>query len=171
MCTNLLFDKDLVLGEASSLYRRACGLHYVRLHLREHMHSYITAVVLLLGVAAPSAWGQTPPIREKVAALNHQAMNNLGVSLNALRYLAGAKPGTYIPLWYLEQSGDIEALQELEKAGYAKVTRHSGLPDGQQKGTTFVAVSLIGEGAEIQKALLTVQPNRSFKPDGLQPRP
>jgi hypothetical protein len=135
------------------------------------MHLYITVAVLLLGVAASPTWGQAPPTREKVAALNQQAMNSLGVSLNALRYLAGATPGTYMPLWYLEQSGDIEALQELEKVGYVKLTRHSGLPDGQQKGTTFVAVSLLGEGAEIQKALLSVQPNRSFKPDGLRPRP
>jgi len=79
------------------------------------IHPLLIAAVIAgfsLGVSA-----DPKEIQQKVVQLNAQSVKLLGVSLNALRYLAGADANSYLHLGHLEQSGDIKFIRELETKG------------------------------------------------------
>lgn len=64
-----------------------------------------------------------------------------------------ASPQAYIPLSYLEKSGKIHQINELEKAGYVKISKRRGLPDGRERSETFLNVRPLKTGKEIQRSI------------------
>lgn len=98
-------------------------------------------------------------IESKVAELNGQSIKILGVSLNALRYLVGASPTSYLLLSELERNGDVSYIRELEAKGYVKVQTVRGLPDGSEKNTKFMRVIPIGDGKEMQRCVVALKHN------------
>ena len=103
-------------------------------------------------------------IQQRVIQLNAQSIKLLGVSLNALRYLAGADANSYHHLGHLEQSGDIKFIRELESKGYVKTQIVKALPDGTQRNETFLRVVPVGDGAEVQRSIIGLQHNSALQP-------
>lgn len=98
-------------------------------------------------------------IESKVSELNGQSIKILGVSLNALRYLVGASPTSYLLLSELERNGDVNYIRELEAKGYVKVQTVQGLPDGSEKNAKFMRVIPIGDGKEMQRCIVALKHN------------
>jgi len=107
----------------------------------------------------------TQDIEGKVAELNAQSIRLLGVSLNAVRYLVGASSDSYLLLSYLERSGEIGYVRELEAKGYVKVQIVQALPDGTQKNEKFLRVIPVGEGAELQRCVVALKHNPAVNTD------
>ena len=110
----------------------------------------------LLVLFCGSAHSSDPIIEEKIEKLNLATIESLGISLNALSYLVEASPYSYMPLSYLEQSGKIDYINELEEAGYVQISKRVGLPDGQEKSETFISVRPLKTGEEIQRCILAL---------------
>lgn len=100
-----------------------------------------------------SAFASEPTIEAKIDELNSASIDSFGVSLHALSYLVQISPDSYIPLSYLEKSGKIDLINELEKAGYVKISRRDGLPNGRQTSETFLSIRPIKTGKKIQKRI------------------
>jgi hypothetical protein len=102
-------------------------------------------------------------IERKVNELNSNSMKLLGVSLNALHYLARAKPGDLLLLSHLERSGEINAIRELEGKQYVTSRVVEFSPDGRQKDK-FLSITPIGAGTELQRCVLALQHNSASQP-------
>lgn len=121
------------------------------------------AVVLVMCLTGTAFAADPKKIERKVDELNSNSIKLLGVSLNALHYLARAKPGDLLLLSHLERSGEINAIRELEDKKYvtSKVVEFS--PDGRQKDK-FLSITPIGAGAELQRCVLALQHNSASQP-------
>jgi len=100
-----------------------------------------------------SAYAGDSDIEAKIDKLNSASIESLGISINALSYLVRTSPDSYMPLSYLEESGKIHYINELEKAGYVEVSKRVGLPDGQEQSETFLNVRPLKTGEEIQQCI------------------
>jgi hypothetical protein len=115
----------------------------------------------LIGVVPTLASATDPKeIERKVAQLNGQSVKLLGVSLNALRYLVDADGSSFLLLSHLERSGEIRFIRELEARRYVTVETVQGLPDGGEKHERFLRIIPIGDGAELQRCIIALQPTR-----------
>lgn len=101
-----------------------------------------------------------PDLEQKINTLNNASIQSLGISLNALAYLVDASPYSYMPLWHLEKSGEIQYIRELETAGYVKVTIVQGLPDGTSQSEKQVNIRPLHLGVEAQRCLLALKHNK-----------
>ncbi len=101
------------------------------------------------------------PVQEKINQLNQTTIESIGISLNALSYLVGATPNSYIPLWHLKESGDIDYVQELEKAGYVRVEIIDELPgaETQEQMKKQVKIIPLQSGVEIQRCMIALKHN------------
>lgn len=106
-----------------------------------------------------------PIIEEKIETLNAASIESLGISLNALSYLVEASAYSYMPLSHLEESGKMAFINELEEAGYVKITKRVGLPDGQEEAETFINVRPLKTGEEIQQCIQALKHNQSSNSD------
>lgn len=96
-------------------------------------------------------------IEGKINKINASSLAELGISLNALAYLMNASPHSFMPMWHLEENGDIEYIRELEKSGYVKVTILQGLPDGTEKDEKQVNIRPLKTGIEVQNCLIALR--------------
>lgn len=103
--------------------------------------------------AFSNVYAESNNIQDKVNELNSASMQSFGISFKALAYLVDVSPDSYIPLIYLEESGRIDYINELEKAGYIKTYKHLGLPDGYEIEVSFMNIRPLKRGEEIQHAL------------------
>ena len=115
--------------------------------------------IMLAALSFGAIAADSKKIESKVAELNGQSIKILGVSLNALRYLVGASPNSYLLLSELERNGDVNYIRELETKGYVKVQTVQGLPDGSEKSTKFMRVSPVGDGKEMQRCVVALKHN------------
>jgi hypothetical protein len=115
------------------------------------------AVVLFTTMISFFALADNASIEGKINKLNASSLTELGISLNALAYLMTASPNSFMPMWHLEESGEIEYIRELEKAGYVKVNIFHGLPDGTQKDEKQVNILPLKTGIEVQNCLLALR--------------
>jgi len=101
------------------------------------------------------------PVQEKINQLNQTTIESIGISLNALSYLAGATLNSYIPLWHLTESGDMDYVQELEKAGYVRVEIIDKLPgaETQEQMKKQVKIIPLQSGVEIQRCMIALKHN------------
>ena len=123
----------------------------------------ISAVIFMFPLSA--AADNAKDIETKVGELNTQSMKLLGVSLNAVRYLVGASASDYLLLSYLERSGEINYIRELEAKGYVKTQVVQGLPDGSQKNVKHLRIIPIGDGIELQRCVEALQHNPAVNTD------
>lgn len=119
--------------------------------------AFISVVFAVISINAHAA--DPKEIESKVAELNSQSIKLLGVSLNAVRYLVGASPSSYLLYSYLESSGEIAYVRELEAKGYVKVQVVQSLPDGTQRNEKFLRVIPVGDGAELQRCVVALEHN------------
>ena len=61
-----------------------------------------------------------------------------------------------MPLKYLEKSGKIDQINELEKAGYVKTSKQKGLPGGGQNSEIFLNVRPLKKGKKLQKLIQNI---------------
>lgn len=120
---------------------------------------YRIVVIFLSTLLAVSALADEVSIESKIRDLNQASIKSLGVSLNALTYLVNASPNSYMPLWHLEKSGDMQFIRELEKSGYVSVTITKGLPDGQMPNEEQVNITPLNSGREVQRCMLALKHN------------
>lgn len=113
------------------------------------MKQIIFCIFTILAFSPAFAGDST--VKDKIDKLNSASIESLGISLNALSYLVQVTPKSYMPLSYLKKSDKIHLIDELEKAGYVKVSKRAGLPDGSQKSETFLNVRPVKTGKDIQK--------------------
>ena len=123
------------------------------------MQSKILAF-LIISIFAVPAYSAEQTIEEKINTLNTSTVNSLGISLTALSYLMTASSNSYIPLWHLKESGDINHIRELEKAGYVKVTFVKGLPGGQMQNEEQVNITPLHTGIEVQRCMVALKHNK-----------
>jgi len=117
-------------------------------------------IVVATGVSA----ADPNEIQRKVAQLNAHSVKLFGVSLSALRYLVDADANSYLHLGHLQQSGDIRFIKELEAKGYVKTQVVQALPDGTQRNETFMRVTPVGDGVEIQRSIIGLQHDSALQP-------
>jgi hypothetical protein len=120
--------------------------------------------VLIAGFSANTLPADPKEMERKVSELNAQSVKLLGVSLNALRYLVSAEPNSYLLLWHLERTGEINYIRELEAKGYVKTQVVQALPDGTQRNEKFLRVIPLGAGVELQRCVLALQHNSALQP-------
>jgi hypothetical protein len=146
---------------------RAGPLHSTTSCRREgplvRMRSLFVAV-LMTGFCANALPADPREIEQKVSELNAQSVRLLGVSLNALRYLVSAEPNSYLLLWHLERTGEINYIRELEAKGYVKAQTVQSLPDGTQRNERFLRVIPVGAGIELQRCVLALQHDGVLQP-------
>jgi hypothetical protein len=121
-------------------------------------------VVVLMAFSANALAADPKEIEQKVSELNAQSVKLLGVSLNALRYLVSAEPNSYLLLWHLERTGEINYIRELEAKGHVKTQTVQALPDGTQRNEKFLRVIPMGAGIELQRCVLALQHNNALQP-------
>lgn len=121
-------------------------------------------VAVLMAFSANALAADPKEIEQKVSELNAQSVKLLGVSLNALRYLVSAEPNSYLLLWHLERTGEINYIRELEAKGYVKTQTVQALPDGTQRNEKFLGVIPVGAGIELQRCVLALQHNSALQP-------
>ncbi len=116
-------------------------------------------------IVSGSSLAEDQDLESKINKLNTQSVVLLGVSLNALAYLVDASPTSFIPIWHLEKSGDINFVRELEVAGYVRTEVVQGLPDGQERNEKFMRIIPLELGREAQQYLLALkQHNKQIQP-------
>lgn len=101
---------------------------------------HLIALTILILILPSYVQANEDDIVSKIGALNEASMEWLGVSLGAVSYLSQIRSSSYIPLDYLEQSGNMRLINELEKAGYIAKHQRKGLPDGTQPEEVFVTL-------------------------------
>jgi len=118
-------------------------------------------VFLVSSIIAGSSLADELTIQEKINQLNQATIETIGVSLHALSYLIDASEYSYMPLRYLQKSGDIEYVKELEKAGYVRMVIHDELPyaDTEEKRQKQVQIIPLYTGVEIQRGMLALKNN------------
>jgi hypothetical protein len=121
-------------------------------------------IVLIAGFSSAAPAADPKEIQQKVVQLNAQSVKLLGISLNALRYLAAADANSYHHLGHLEQTGEIKFVRELETKGYVKTQVMKALPDGTQRNETFLRVIPVGNGIEVQRSMTGLQHNSALQP-------
>ncbi len=119
--------------------------------------------LLILCLISTSGYSAETTIEDKINTLNEAIENSLGISLPALSYLMQASSNSYIPLWHLNESGNMDLVRELEEAGYVKVTIMKGLPDGQMGGEQHVNVAPLNSGIQLQRYMKGLKHNKSVK--------
>ena len=120
---------------------------------------------LVITAFSMCAWAADPKeIEAKVAELNSQSIQLLGVSLNALRYLVAAESNSYLLLRHLELTGEINFIRELEAKGYVKLQTVGAMPDGTQKNEKFLRIIPVGAGVQLQHCVLALQHNSALQP-------
>ena len=119
------------------------------------LRTVVTA--LALGFSAIASATDPKDIERKVNELNGNSVKLLGVSLNALHYLARAKPDDLL-LFLSRESGEIAAIRELEKQKYVTTRIVEFAPDGRQKDR-FLTITPVGAGTELQRCVLALQHN------------
>jgi len=124
----------------------------------------LLVAVLIAGFSASGLAADAKEIEQKVSELNAQSVKLLGVSLNALRYLVSAEPNSYLLLWHLERSGEINYIRELEAKGYVTTQTVQALPDGTQRNERFLRVIPVGAGVELQRCVLALQHTSALQP-------
>ena len=87
--------------------------------------------------------------KQKVRELNKVSFEKLGISLNALSYLLKASKSGYILMSSVKCNGDINFINELEAAGYAKLHVNSGLPDETELNDSFLNIEPTALGLAI----------------------
>lgn len=127
--------------------------------MNKRIPSGILAALLCMPLLASGS-----DLEEKINSLNEASIKSVGVSLNALAFLVNASPNSYMPLWYLEKSGDMNYIRELEKAGYVKVNILNGLPDGQMPGEKQVNIVPLQLGREVQRCMTALKHNKLTQP-------
>ncbi len=95
-------------------------------------------------------------LSDEVFLLSDISKERIGVSLAALTVLSYWAPGTFQPLDYLQRSGRIELMEELERKGFAVIHESDGLPDGTQKGTRQIRLEPTKSGLEVVAAFLVL---------------
>jgi len=116
------------------------------------MGTFFRSIVIAVSIACSSS-AVCADIAQRVIELNQRSIESIGVSLGALSYLSGVKPGELSHLEYLEKTGDIAYVKELESAGYVQVDYHHGFPDGAGGTATYISVELLKSGLDIRAAL------------------
>ena len=116
----------------------------------------ILLISFLLVLSNSSISGKFTNLENKIEQLNQQSIKLIGISLNALKYLIDANPSSYLLFSYLEKSGQLKYLKELEKAGYVKLEITQGLPDGTEKNTKYLRVIPLFKGIEAQQCFDTM---------------
>ncbi len=111
----------------------------------------VLVLVTILSCSMGAGAADPRDIERKVAELNTQSMKLLGVSLNAVRFLVDASSTSYLLLSYLESSGEINFIRELEAKGYVRTQIVQGLPEGTQNNIKHIRVIPIGEGGELPR--------------------
>ena len=101
---------------------------------------YLITYAISILIASSYVQANENDVTSKIGALNEASMEWLGVSLGAVSYLSQITPSSYIPLGYLEQSGSMELINELENAGYITKHERKGLPDGNESEDMFVTL-------------------------------
>ena len=109
--------------------------------------------VILITLLSVNIYASEASIEQKINKLNQESIESLGISLNALTYLASASPYSYFPLEVLKLKGDIGFIKELEEAGYVKVTEQKGLPDGSSKNEIFLNITPLSSGNDLRKCM------------------
>lgn len=127
------------------------------------MNMKLLSLLLMLCLFSTSGYSAEATVEDKINTLNEATVNSLGISLPALSYLMKASPSSYIPLWHLNESGDMDYIRELEKAGYVKVIISKGLPDGQMGNEKQVNVTPLEVGIEIQQYMMALKHNKTVK--------
>lgn len=115
----------------------------------------------ILSLSTSMAFAGDPVIEEKIEALNNSSISSLGISLKALTYLVSASGYSYIPLWHLEETGDINFVRELESAGYVQIIERQGLPDGTSSDEIFVNINPLKTGNEIKQCIQALKHNNT----------
>lgn len=115
------------------------------------------AILLLVLFTQAATADEIVDIEGKVTELDKQSTALLGVSLNALRFLVAAREDAWVSLSKLKESGDFGVVEELERAGYVKVTERDGLPNGYDRGNVYVSVTPRMLGREIQASVLALR--------------
>ncbi len=128
--------------------------------MKRQMLIFLTIIIFSIPI-----YSSEKNIEDKINALNKNTFKSLGISLTALSYLMTVSPTQYMPLWYLKESGNIEHIKELEKAGYVKVTILKGLPDGTMLKEEQVNIIPLHTGIEIKRCLSELKHNKSIKKD------
>lgn len=113
--------------------------------------------ILIIACIQSMAFADTPSLVDKIEKLNRESINTLGISLNALAYLMNASADSYMPLSYLEESGEIDYIKELANAGYLKVNIILVLPDGREFQEKMVNLQPLMLGLEAQRYLLALK--------------
>jgi hypothetical protein len=65
---------------------------------------------------------------------------------------------------YLERTGEITHIRELEAKGYVRTQVVQGLPDGQQQQDKFLRIIPIGEGIDVQECVIALQQKPQRRP-------
>jgi hypothetical protein len=97
----------------------------------------------------------------KAAAINSESVRSLNISLSALAYLVHNSAGSYVPIWHLEDTGQINEVYELESAGYVKVYKSLGLPDGTENTVPFISIRPTEAGSQLRKHILEAKHNKA----------
>jgi hypothetical protein len=104
------------------------------------MHKILLMLVLSITFPLSSYAESENDVISKVMLLNETSLKLVGVSLAALSYLAETGPYSFRPTSYLEETGKIALIKELEEAGYISTSERTGLPDGQEPNEKFLVV-------------------------------
>ena len=121
-------------------------------------------IIVILAILATSAVARAADnfseTERKIAALNAQAFDSLGISLTALLLLTDASPTGYFLRDYLIESGKMEALKQLEEKGYVRLEVVDQLPDGRKLGK-HVRVIPTDLGYKAQDCIVRVAASRT----------
>ena len=152
------FNQSALASRRSTL---ALGAVHKR---RQSMRSFFILGFAALAATANSATSaELSDLAMRVDAVNSSSVRSFGVSLGALLYLRNASDSSLLNKTFLESSGDIDLIRELETRGFVATRTVMARPDGAAL-ETFVQVTAVGEGVELQRAL--VQRGRAHKPSG-----
>ena len=97
-----------------------------------------------------------PAPREVGYTLQRWTLNQIATEKGGTS-LAEASSDNYLLFSYLEYSGDINYIYELEAKGYVRTQVVQGLPDGQQRKVKHIRVIPVGDGVELQHRLKELQ--------------
>ncbi len=110
-------------------------------------------------------------LQDKVNLLDKHSKELLGVSIYATSELIKMKGSPiFAPLNYVEESGDMAYLKELERNGYIEIKHQKGLPDGTMSDQDFVWYVRTDEGAQLLRCFEVAQHNKAFKRDAKKRR-
>ena len=112
---------------------------------------FVSVLALLLSSTAYSADDRN--IEESIKRLDDLSQSELGLSLHAVSYLITLDPYSFIPKNYLEESGEMEVIRELEESGYAVIREITGLPDASAQDEVFINVVTSYHGKELLRCI------------------